>query len=119
MSDNRQGTEGSGARPEPADELKALKEDFERLRSDMGSLLRTLHSAGADKLGNAKERLKAAAERFESQAEAQFKEAYDTVRESGKKATNFSREQIEKRPLTSVLVAFAAGFLIGKITRRR
>ncbi len=119
MANERQGTESSGARPESADELKALKEDFERLRSDMGSLLRSLRGAGADKLGDAKERLKQAAERFESQAEQQFKEAYDTVRESGKKASDFSREQIEKRPLTSVLVAFAAGFLMGKLTRRR
>ena len=119
MSKDGHGTESSGARPEPADELKALKEDFERLRSDMGSLLRSLHGAGADKLGDAKERLKRAAERFESQAEQQFQAAYDTVRESGKKAADFSRDQIEKRPLTSVLVAFAAGFLIGKLTRRR
>jgi len=119
MSNESQGAENSSTRPEPADELKALKEDFERLRSDMGSLLRSLHGAGADKLSDAKERLKKAAERFESQAEQQFKEAYDTVRESGKKAADFSRDQIEKRPLTSVLVAFAAGFLIGKLTRRR
>lgn len=105
--------------PNAADELRSLKEDLERLRSDVGDLLRSLKGLGEERIRDAKTRLREAAADFESRAEQQFKDAYERVAEEGKRVADLGRVQVEKRPLTSVLVAFAAGIVVGKLFSRR
>jgi len=102
-----------------AEELKALKEDLERLRADVGDLLRSLKGASEEKIKDARSRLREAAASFESRAEQQIKDAYERVSEEGKRVADLGREQVEKRPLTSVFVAFLAGVLVGKLFSRR
>lgn len=85
-------------------EINRLKEDMANLRSDMRDLLSAVKEAGVDR-GHA---------------------AYERVRETGQKARHQAREAqehvgeyIEEKPLTSMLVAFGTGFVIGMLLDRR
>lgn len=114
MSDSQTSSDSNAT-----DKLRALKEDFERLRVDVSDLLRSLKGVGEVRIKDAKTRLRDAAANFESHAEQQIKDAYEKVTEEGKRVADLGREQVEKRPLTSVLVAFTAGILVGKLFSRR
>ena len=86
------------------EELQALKDDIERLRAD----LRELAKAAASDMTDAQER-----------AQGRVRQAYDAVREGGESVLRKSREHVQRRPLTTVVAAFAIGVLVGKLLDRR
>jgi hypothetical protein len=75
---------------------RSLEQEFEALRHDLESLKSTVTRKG----------MKA------------FDEAVHTARTSGEQGLAALESHIVERPLTSLLVAFAAGVLIGKLTER-
>lgn len=85
------------------EELQALKDDIERMRADLRDLAKTA-------VGDV-----AAAE---ERAEGRLRQAYDAVREGGETVLRKSREQVQRRPLTTVIAAFAIGVLVGKLLDR-
>lgn len=70
--------------------------------------------------------LKSVVEMLKRQAESQARQGYEKVREVSDKARYQAKqgaalveEQIEERPLISVLAAFGVGFIIGKLLDRK
>ncbi|HET6725372.1 MAG TPA: hypothetical protein VFH85_05150 [Gammaproteobacteria bacterium] len=85
-------------------DIHALKGDVDALRSDIKSL----------------------AESIKRQAESQARAGYARAREAGEKVRHQAErgaaaveEQIEERPLISVLTAFGVGFVLGKLLDRK
>lgn len=70
--------------------------------------------------------LKSLTESLRRQAEHQARAGYDRVREASGKARDQAKagadalgDQIEERPLVSVMTAFGVGFVIGKLLGRK
>ncbi len=85
-------------------DIDALKEDLAKLRADLGALTDHLREVAGAEGARAYERIRQGAERTQARA---------------KEATTAASHQIEERPLTSVLVAFAVGLLSGLLLSRR
>lgn len=79
-----------------------------------------------DEVQSLRTELKSLAESWKRQAEAQARAGYEKVREAGGRAREQAKagadalgDQIEERPLISVMTAFGVGFVIGKLLGRR
>lgn len=81
-------------------EMDQLKKEFSALRTDLGSLVASV-----------KELAEKQSEKVVDLAE----DAKETVRNQTKVAGESVEKYIEERPLTSALVAFGSGFVIGML----
>ncbi|AEI99977.1 protein of unknown function DUF883 ElaB [Nitrosomonas sp. Is79A3] len=81
-------------------EMEQLKKDLNSLRSDIGSLVTSVK----DLAGKQSDRVVDLAHDAEKQVRDQTKAAGESV-----------EKYIEERPLTSALVAFGSGFVIGML----
>jgi ElaB/YqjD/DUF883 family membrane-anchored ribosome-binding protein len=93
-------TAGSNA----GEDLEALKRDFAALRKDMAAMMSSMGDAANSQKKRA---FTAAGEKAEQ------------LKEKGGKIVRSVEGEIEARPLTSVGIAFGAGFLLGKLLDRR
>lgn len=93
----------------------ALRDDLNALRSDIASLAATVKelmvSKARDAGAAAGENLDELRDRVEQLAEQ--------AKERGRAASEKLQRQVEERPLTSLLVAFAAGLVISRLLDRR
>lgn len=82
----------------------ALRDDVEKLKSDIAALSATLgryaNATGQDAMRG-------------------LRHARDAAQERAQEAVHTVEQQIAQRPLPSILVAFGIGFLIGKLMDRR
>lgn len=85
-------------------EIDRLRKDVISLRSDMAALLEAAKEAGIARGHKAYERLS---------------ETGDRARRRAHDAQEHVEDYIEEKPLTSVLVAFGTGFVIGMLLDRR
>ncbi|MBY0498331.1 Membrane-anchored ribosome-binding protein, inhibits growth in stationary phase, ElaB/YqjD/DUF883 family [Nitrosomonas ureae] len=85
-------------------EMDQLKKDFASLRNDIGSVLASVKDL-AEKQGQNVADLAQDAEK--------------TVKNQAKEAGENMEKYIEERPLTSALVAFGSGFIIGMLLSNR
>ncbi|HET7674125.1 MAG TPA: hypothetical protein VFL54_01250 [Gammaproteobacteria bacterium] len=90
--------------------VEKVEKEYDQIKSDVESL---------------KANLKSIAETLKRQTESQARAGYEKVREIGDKARHQAKQgaaiiedQIEERPLISVLTAFGVGFVIGKLLNR-
>ncbi|HEX5499799.1 MAG TPA: hypothetical protein VFX03_11245 [Thermomicrobiales bacterium] len=81
-----------------------LREDIDKMKADLAALVETFGKLAAD---GGREGLRAF-ENVRSRAQTQATQSLESV-----------EHQIAARPLTSVLIAFAAGMLFGKLMDRR
>lgn len=95
-------------------EIASIKADLGALRDDMGRLTKTISDSVAAEARTRSARLRDTAESAREEIERLAAEA----RERGEEGMATVGRQIEERPFTSVLVAFAVGFVIGKILDR-
>lgn len=86
------------------DEVAKLKKDIDQLRDDIGTLTNSFKELGAQKGRDAMDRAKRTGTSMREEAEAWRAKA---------------DHEIEERPLTSVLMSFGLGFLIGRLLDRR
>lgn len=86
------------------DEVTKLKKDMDQLRTDIGGLTEALKSMGAEK---------------GREAVARAKQSGASMREEAEALRARANSEIEERPLTSVLMSFGIGFLIGMLLDRR
>jgi ElaB/YqjD/DUF883 family membrane-anchored ribosome-binding protein len=84
-------------------EFDTLKQDLATLRADIGSLVGVLKDEGAAKL---------------NAAAAQAGVAAGKAVDLGKQGVSELETTIAQRPLSSVLIAFGVGAIIGRITLR-
>lgn len=90
-------------------EMAELKSDLQKLRSDLGDVLRTIVDATRSEAGEARERM-------ETKAREQvdrFAATIDGMRDQGRVMADRVFDQIETHPMASILSALGAGFLIG------
>ena len=95
--------------------LDSLRQDITELRSGLKGLLEDLKDIsiheGEDKMARAKQQL--------NQGVEWVKDAVDTIRSSGQKTIDNISHRVERRPVASVLTAFGAGLLLGRLFMRR
>ncbi|HUT52796.1 MAG TPA: DUF883 family protein [bacterium] len=96
-------------------EIKNLKSDLERLRDDLGKLVSRVSEASMDEVGEVRDKVQSELHDLHSQAD----QTYQKVREQSGDVREQVVESVEKHPLTSLLVAFGAGAVIGAIAGRR
>ncbi|MCX5770787.1 MAG: hypothetical protein NTZ09_11020 [Candidatus Hydrogenedentes bacterium] len=98
--------------------MRDIKRDLDELRGDLKHMV-----AGGfktrERVADAKSRLWNSAHNLELCTEEQFKDAYNAIRHQGAKAVELGRENIEKRPLITLLSALGVGLVLGRFLLRR
>ena len=97
-----------------ADELDSLKDDMSRLRQDLAGLAEALLRLGRTEAGDAKDHIAKEAQK----GIAGLRSAVNGARNAGSQAIDTIEEQITDRPVTSLIIAFAAGLIFGKVMNR-
>lgn len=88
-------------------EFDTLKDDLAKLRADVASLSATLRDITSDTVHEQVDAIRGRINNLTDSAKAEGQQRLDDL-----------TDQIEERPLTSVLIAFGAGLLIGKLFDR-
>jgi ElaB/YqjD/DUF883 family membrane-anchored ribosome-binding protein len=88
-------------------EFGAVKDDLAKLRADIANLSATLKSLTAETVHDRIDSLKGRVDGLAHDAKDQGRQALDDL-----------AEHIEKRPVSSVLVAFGVGILLGRLFDR-
>ena len=83
-----------------ADDLKA---DFDQLRDDMSALMKTVSRL---------------ADNGQRESVAKIKQAGHLATDRARQGVELAENTVVQNPLTSVLVAFGSGLLIGKLIKR-
>jgi len=96
-------------------EIKDLKSDIERLRNDLGKLVSRVSEASQEEAGELRDLAQDELHDLRSQAE----EAYRKIKDESGAARDQVTESVGKNPMTSLLVAFGAGAVIGAFAGRR
>jgi len=100
-------------------ETDAIREDIQKLQNDLKDMFHSVGEQSKEKLQESKQRLEAAIKSLQGQAAKKFDEIYDSLSEQGQDVVKKSRKQIEDRPLTAVIIAFAAGMIFDRLIGRR
>jgi len=100
-------------------ELKALKDDFQSLKSEVKDLISAVGGNSTSRIDDVRTRIAEMAQRIRSRAEEQAQQAYKVLLDSGQQAVDKTREQIQTRPLSYVGTAFVVGLVLGFLVRRR
>ena len=100
-------------------EMDAIREDIQKLQNDLKDMFHSIGEQSKEKLQESKQKLEAAIKSLQGQAAEKFDEIYGAIRDHSQDAVKKSRQQIEERPLTAVLIAFAAGILLDRLIGRR
>jgi ElaB/YqjD/DUF883 family membrane-anchored ribosome-binding protein len=88
-----------------------IREELDALRSQVNELVQALKAKGeekAEKLGN---KLEDELGHYQDKAEEKLHDVYD----AGEASLDDLSKRIRKNPVTSLLVAFSAGYVISKI----
>lgn len=89
-------------------DINALTADVERLKKDLAKALEHLKTGAVNSASNL-------AEDVSEEAAA----LYEALHKRSDRAAKALSKQIEEQPITSLMVAFAAGFLFSRLTDRR
>ncbi len=100
-------------------EIDKIKGDLQQLRDDLGKLLGHIGSYSKGKLGSTREKVSAAMEDVGGRAYDRFQGTGHEVTERGREALGASRDAVEHRPLTYVVVAFVAGMILASLFERK
>ena len=103
------------AEHELSKELHDVKGDLQQLRADFASLAETFKAEAHKRASTAASDVKSRV----GDGVDFLKENLGAARELGEKALKQAQAKVEENPMTSVLIAFGVGFLIGKFTHRR
>lgn len=99
-------------------ELDTLRADLGKIRDDIASLTRTLGDAAAAEAKAGGARLNEAAHAAARTAKDRAQHFADAARTQGEEGIAALEQRIERNPITSVLVAFGVGLVIGKLLDR-
>ena len=96
---------------ETGPEARRVADDVAALKQDVASLLKQMKDVAmreANRFGQD------TAEKLSGRAS----DLYETVSDTSKKSADAITARVEEQPLTSLLIAFAAGFIFSKILTR-
>ncbi len=88
----------------PSKDVEALRQEMAKLRTDFSAMTKTLKDIAGE---------------AGSDAYAKMRERADKARIQAEKAADQVTHSIEERPFTSVVLAFALGFLMGVLFGRQ
>ena len=92
-------------------EIRKLRNDFATLQSDVADLTDAIRQSGVDRL----EEAKSGASDQLSRSRARLRRQADVARARGREAVDEIEENIEGHPMSSVAMAFGAGFIAAKL----
>jgi ElaB/YqjD/DUF883 family membrane-anchored ribosome-binding protein len=95
-----------------ASDIETIKADIQKLRDDLGGILGSISSFSKEKLTETRGRLHAAVDDIEGRAYDRVHETARMVRDRSHRAVDASRGAVEQKPLTYVMIAFAAGVVL-------
>lgn len=101
----------SKTEPQPEDDLAALKSDFENLKQDFSNIADTLKNFTASYTDSAREKVNEGA----SQVRDKINEQAGQTTAAGKKLVDDLQEQVNQRPIATLLVAATVGFVLAKL----
>jgi ElaB/YqjD/DUF883 family membrane-anchored ribosome-binding protein len=104
-----------------ARESSDLRGDVEALKADIGALRRDVTSLVQDLIAAGKARAGDAGQGFSSAARSRLEDFgvdMEGVSERGMELLESVQDQIERRPLMSIGIAFGVGMVLGSILRR-
>jgi ElaB/YqjD/DUF883 family membrane-anchored ribosome-binding protein len=115
------------SKPKVNEDVEILKQDVLRLRDDVVGIVHSAKSRSKDTVMETGNRIRGMmtdlggkAAEFGSRAKGQVLEKTGALKDRGYEAVENWRGNIEHRPVTSLLIAFAAGLIFATlITRRR
>jgi ElaB/YqjD/DUF883 family membrane-anchored ribosome-binding protein len=99
------------AAEEVRQDVDAIRDDLKQLRGDFKEMLRTLRREGDGRMNSVKDRLRSQAHYRAEQA----REGYEKAKGYGHEQVDRLHEQVERKPLVSVLVALGIGMLAGRL----
>jgi len=99
-------------------EIESFQEDIRKLQKELGDMTRFTISEGREKLKETGSRLRSSVSGLSSDAGQKAHNAYEAVCRQGSAAMDKSRSTIGQRPVTAVLIAFAAGMLLSRLFGR-
>jgi ElaB/YqjD/DUF883 family membrane-anchored ribosome-binding protein len=111
---NSSSTAGNGGKESAAADIQA---DLQALREDVARLARQVGDIFAGRGNEAWRRARGSVDEAIAGAEDAGRDAVDAVRDVGDHFRGAIDESLERRPYTTLALAFAVGFLIGT-TRR-
>jgi ElaB/YqjD/DUF883 family membrane-anchored ribosome-binding protein len=88
-------------------EFSAVKDDLARLRADVANLSAAIKDLTSERVHDQIDSLKGRIDRLTSDAKDQGRQALDDL-----------ADRIEERPVSSVLIAFGVGILLGRLFDR-
>ncbi len=88
-----------------------LQEEFDALKKQVNELVKALKVKGEEKTENLGKKLESEMEHYHEKAEEKLQNIYETGDAELKKLS----KHIRKNPVSSLLVAFSAGYLISKL----
>jgi ElaB/YqjD/DUF883 family membrane-anchored ribosome-binding protein len=106
---------GDGARQSVSGAVDRLKADLQSLRADLESAARAVNQLGTTTAQEAMHQAQARAEALRTRLDSI---TGDVRQYSGQTATAM-RRQMQEQPLLTLLIAAAAGFVLGQIISRR
>jgi ElaB/YqjD/DUF883 family membrane-anchored ribosome-binding protein len=115
------------SKPKVNEDIEILKSDVRRLRERVVGIVHSAKSRSKDTVMETGDRIRGMmtdlggkASDFGSKAKEQVLDKTEALRDRGYEAVENWRGSIEHRPVTSLLIAFAAGLVFAMfITRRR
>lgn len=96
------------AEPKLDKDIENLKDNVAKLREDLSQVTQTLLEKGKSETEVAKDRLI-----------EELKYELDVAKTKGKETVESVESQIQEKPFMSLLIAFIAGLVLGKIFDRR
>lgn len=96
-------------------EMEALRADVTKLRTDLGNIAQALKEVGKGKAEDARSSVSELA----STLREELLRALEGAKDRGKRSVATVEETIEDRPFLTLLTAFGAGILLGKLLDRR
>jgi ElaB/YqjD/DUF883 family membrane-anchored ribosome-binding protein len=100
------------------EEFDALKASLDTLRKEISSLASSFGDAATDEVKTSGRRVRAAVGRVADRAGEVWDDAANEASRRGHEGVAAVEQQIEERPFISVVVAFAIGLVIGKLSNR-
>ena len=96
-------------------DVDRIKDDLQKLRDDLGLLLGHIGSFSKGKLGGTREKLGAAVEDLQGRAHDRWQGTTQEVTDRGRRAVDVSRDAVQDKPLTYIVVAFVAGMALASL----
>jgi len=100
------------------EDIEAVKSDVRRVREDVVGMVHSARSRSKGKTMEMGDRIRGMMSDLRGRATEQVRSRSEALKDRGYETVENWRGSIERRPLTSLLVAFAAGFVIASFLSR-